>query len=167
MKRIFLIIISFIIAISSISCMFVKYNFTYEYEDLRNNLVRAELIYLDEELDVFILHSPASINEFDHTVIRAFSEDEFDDLIKSIVDLPFRYAHLYIITGGSVVYSIDGYVIALYYGRDTRILIGRNAEHRQNTTHRLNQVQTGRYVNDNIWNNFIDNVLAYNSDPTH
>ena len=167
MKRIFTIAIAFTIFIVSTGCMNVKYNFAYEYEDLRDNLKRAELIYLDNELYVFEIHWPSNIENFDHTVVGVFAEEDFDDLIKSIVDLPFRYEFLYIIASVSAIYSIDEYVIALYYEDDSRILIGKTAEHRKDTARWLGQNQTGRYVKDKVWSDFIDYTLAYNFDPTY
>jgi len=65
------------------------------------------------------------------------------------------------------MYSIDGYVIALYYEDDARILIGKTAEHRKDTTRWLGQNQTGRYVKDNVWDSFIDNALSYDLDPSY
>jgi hypothetical protein len=160
MKNIFIIVVALIIMVFSTGCMTVKYNFAYEYEDLRNGLVRAELIHLNESLVVWVIHDPERIDDFEYTMVGSFSENDFDDLIQSIVDLPFRYRFVYIIASLSAIYSIDGYVIALYYENDARILIGKTAEHRQNTTSWLGQVQTGRYVKDGVWNDFINNLLS-------
>jgi len=160
MKKTFIVIITLIAMLFSTGCMTVKYNFSYEYEDLRNNLVRAELIHLNEELYVWVVHSPERIEDFDYTLVGSFSENDFNDLVNSIVDLPFRYDVWYFIGSVSAIYSIDGYVIALYYENDSRILIGKTAEHRKSTTFWLGQNQTGRYVKDNVWNDFIAGILS-------
>jgi len=165
MKKIFILIIALSIIVCSTGCMTVRYNFAYEYEDLRDNLVRAELIYIDGRLTVFVGHGPERIEEFDHIVVGVFSEDDFDDLIESIVDLPFRYTFWYFIASQQAIYHIDGYAIALYYENDARILIGETAEHRKNTTRWLSQVQTGRYLRDGVWNGYINNVLSSYFDP--
>jgi len=165
MKKLFVTVFALIILIVSTGCMNVKYNFAYDYRDLRGDLVRAELIYLNEELNVFFIHSPSYIEDFDHKLVGVFSEEDFDDLIKSIVNLPFRYENWYILASVSTSYSIDGYVIALYYKNDSRILIGKTAEHRTGTTRWLGQNQTGRYVKDNVWSDFINSALPDNFDP--
>jgi len=162
MKKILIIISFFAVMIFSIGCMNVRYNFAYEYDDLRKNLTRAELIYIDDELYVFSGHWPTNIDGFDHTLIGVFSEDDFDDLIKSIVNLPFRYNVWYFFASQQALYSIDGYVIALYYENNSRILIGKTAEHRKNTDFWLGQNLVGRFVKDDIWNRFIDYYLINN-----
>ena len=133
--------------------------FAYEYEDLRNNLIAAELIYLHDELCVFLIHWPEKIEEFEYTLVRTFSEDEFSDLIRSISRLSFSYTVYYLPISISAIYHIEGYVIALYYADDSRILIGQNAEHRHNTEYWIGQNQTGRYNHDRVWNNFIRPLL--------
>jgi len=133
--------------------------FAYEYEDLRNNLISAELIYLHEELCVFLIHWPERVEEFEYTLVRTFSEDEISDLIKSISRLSFSYTVYYIPVSISAIYYIEGYVIALYYADDSRILIGQDAEHRHNTEYWIGQARTGRYIHDRVWNNFIRPLL--------
>ena len=167
MKKTLIFINALIVIMFSAGCMNVKYNFAYKYEDLRNDLVRAELIYIEKQLQVFSAHWPSNIEEFDHTLIGVFSEDDFDDLTKSIVDLPFRYEVWYFLASQQASYYIDGYAIALYYANDSRILIGKTAEHRKNTTRWLAQDQVGRYVKDDIWNDFIDSVSTYNFAPDY
>ncbi|MDR2598894.1 MAG: hypothetical protein LBC73_01295 [Oscillospiraceae bacterium] len=157
MKILKIFILLIFIIILTTGC--VSHKFAYEYDDLRHNLVAAELVYLENELTVFHTHWMEDIDEFEHTLIGTFAEEDFSRLIKSITKLPFRYLGIYLPVSVSQIMRIEGYVIVLYYADGSRILIAQNAEHRQNTEYYLGQSQTARKVTDEVWNDYINQML--------
>lgn len=161
MKKILIIVFAILLLLFSTGCMNVKYNFSYDYDSLRNNLVRAELIYFDEETTVFLIHGFEYVSESAYRVIEVFSEEDFDKLVDLIADIPFRYSVLYVVASVSAVYTIDGYAIALHYENNSRIIIGRTAEHRTRNMRSYGQAISGRYAVDRVWNGFINNVLLF------
>ncbi|MDR2589614.1 MAG: hypothetical protein LBC71_01305 [Oscillospiraceae bacterium] len=157
MKILKIFILLLLIIILTTGC--VSHKFAYEYDDLRHNLIAAELVYLENELMVFHIHWIVDIEDFEHTLIGTFAEEDFSRLIRSITKLPFRYLGIYLPVSVSQIMEIEGYVIALYYADGSRILIAQNAEHRQNTQYVYGQFRTARKVSDEVWNDYINQML--------
>jgi len=148
----FILVIPFVLT----SCVIAR-NFSYNYNDLSNDLVGAELIYIEETVIVFEIHWPVSIEGFEHNLIKTFSADELSGLIEAITDLRFGYEILIVPASVSTVIGMQGYCIALHYADGSYILIGQHADHRENRIG-LSQNRTGRSISDELWEDFISRL---------
>ena len=152
-KLLTVVIITILFLILS-SCLATR-NFSYMFDDLSNDLVGAEIIFIEEAVTVFHIHSPVQIENFEYVLIKIFSEDDLSDLILSITELNFSYSVLiFPPTAPSVELSIQGYCILLRYTDGSYTVIGQRSDYRYNRKS-LYQNMTGRYVSDEVWLNLM------------
>ena len=150
---IFCIIIISLIALS-LSCGLRHYSFFYDFDELMQNLTKAEIIYMENEVDFFIIHDYVDIEDTDYEIIKELTPDETERLLKALSDLEFTYSVLIIPASVSVSYSMQGYGIMLTYeqsdGSRPFIIIAQSGDYRYGMP-RFGQTLAGRYATNEVW----------------
>jgi len=133
-----------------------NFSFSYSYDDLRQNLIEVQIIYIEERAEVFAIHSHLDLTEecFDYELRRSFAGDEMSAIIKVLAGIEFTYSQLIVPMSVSSIFHIQGYVLKLRYADDSFIMVAQQADYRYGKS-RFSQIRTGRRVSDEIWLDFI------------
>ena len=66
MKRVLILVITLLLGVSILSGCLRSYSFFYHYDELMQGLVRAEIIYMEREVNFFLIHSYVDIEDTEY-----------------------------------------------------------------------------------------------------
>jgi len=139
-----------------------SYSLFYDYDDVRQSFVRAEIIYMEERVSFFVTHWYVDIEPTDYQVKRELSAEEADRLIRTLSNVEFTYTILWAPVSVSNEFSMQGYAIKLHYepnaelsyGENAFIILAQNGDYRY-AMPRFGQARAGRTATDEDWNALI------------
>jgi len=155
MKRVSIFIIVLLLSASTLSGCLRSYSFFYDYDELMQNLVRAEIIYMEEKVYFFERHWYVDIEDTHYEIRKELTYDEIDRLIRALSNVRFRYTILWVPASVSNSFYMQGYGIKLYYESNDYasrpfIILGQTGDYRYGLW-RLAQVRAGRRVTEEDW----------------
>ena len=154
MKRLFLFIIALFINVFIFSGCITTHSLFYDYDVLRQDIVKAEIIYMETEIIFFRIHWYVDVDDIEYEVKKVLSSEEIERLIKSLSEMEFKYRILWIPASVSNIFTMQGYGIKLHYGDNQFMIIAKTGDFRYGMP-RLPQVRAGRRASDEDWNAFI------------
>ena len=124
--------------------------FYYDYDELMDGLLGAEIIYLEEEVIFFEIHWYVDVTEDDYVVKRELTPEESERMVRALSRITFVYTDLFF--PGSAMYFMEGYAIKLTY-RSSYIIVAQTGDYRPGRGHmlRLPQRTAGRRATDEDW----------------
>jgi len=134
------------------------HTFSYDYDELMQNLTRAEVIYIEEKVDFFEVHWYVGFEKNDYEVVAELNLDDVHNLLTALVDVRFSYSRIWLPVSVSRIYSMQGYAIKLHYEDDQFIIVGQTGDYRQGLP-RFAQILAGRRAADEDWNNLFSDYL--------
>ncbi|MCL2663364.1 MAG: hypothetical protein FWE83_08590 [Oscillospiraceae bacterium] len=147
-----------VIALAISGCLSRQYTFFYDYDELMQGLIKAEIIYMENEVDFFIIHDYIDIEDTDYEIIKELTPDETERLLRALSNLEFTYTILFVPASVSAQYSMQGHGIMLTYeqsdGSNPFIIIAQSGDYRYGMP-RLGQTFAGRYATNEDWNALI------------
>jgi len=150
MKKIMIVITILLGVVTFSGC--TTHTFRYDYDELMEDLTRAEIIYMAEEVFFFEIHWYVGIDDSEYEVVRELTVDETHDLIRALSSVRFSYNQIWLPASISSIYSMQGYGIKLYYGENQFIIIAQTGDYGHGMR-KLAQVRAGRTVTDRDWDN--------------
>jgi len=162
MRRVLIFITILFLCAFVISGCITSHSFFYDYDELTKNLIKAEIIYMESEVNFFKIHWYADVEEIDYEYKKELTYDETRELIKALSNIEFKYKILWIPASVSNSFFMQGYGIKLYYepdleinyGSDRFIILAQTGDYGYGMR-RLAQVRAGRKSNDENWNALI------------
>ena len=156
------ICVAFLLGVVILSGCVRSYSLFYDYEDVRQSFVRAEIIYMEERVNFFTAHWYVDIEPTDYEVKRELSAEEADRLIRALSNVEFTYTILWAPVSVSNEFSMQGYAIKLHYepnaelsyGDNAFIILARTGDYRYEMP-RFGQVRAGRTATEEDWNALI------------
>jgi len=152
MKRMLIIITVLLGAFVLSGCS--SHSFFYDYDELMQELVRAEIIYMEDEVYFFEVHWYVDIESTDYEVKKELTSDEASELIRALSDVRFTYSRIWLPVSVSSEFSMQGYGVRLYYGNNQFIILAQTGDYRYGLP-RFAQARAGRRATDRDWNDFI------------
>ena len=151
-KIIILIIILFMGGTILTGC--VTRSFYYDFDELMEGLVKAEIIYMEESVTFFSVHSYIGVREDEYEVRKELTPEEGERLVRSLSRIRFTYSML--LLPHSTIHSMEGYAIKLTYG-SSYIIVAQTGDYRSafGRMSRLPQSSAGRRATDEDWNRLI------------
>lgn len=152
MKKILIMITILLGAFMLSGCS--SHSFFYDYDELMQGLISAEIIYIEDKIDFFEVHWYVDIQDTDYEVRKELTPDEADELIRTLSEMRFRYSRIWLPVSVSSVYAMQGYGIRLYYGDNQYIILAQTGDYRHGLP-RFGQMLAGRSASDSDWDDFI------------
>lgn len=162
MKKVSVLIIIILLISVALSGCLRSYSFFYDYDELRQNLLKAEIIYMEEDVFFFEIHWYVDIRDTDYEIRRELTDDETDRLIRALANMEFEFTILWVPASVSQIFSMQGYGIKLHYepcselsyGHNAFMIIAQTGDYRY-AMPRLGQARAGREATDEDWNALI------------
>ena len=162
MKKILILVKLLLICVFVLSSCVRSYSLFYDYDKLVLNLVRAEIIYMEDDLAFFVVHSYVDVEDIVYEFRKELSLDETRRLLIALSEIEFTYEILWAPVSVSNEFNMQGYAIKLYYtlecelsySREPFIIIARTGDYRYGKP-RLNQARAGRVSTYDEWNALI------------
>ena len=139
-----------------------SYSLFYDYDELIQNLTKAEIINMENEEVFFRVHSYVDVEDIDYEVIKELTYDDTDRLIRALSNIEFTYTILWIPLSVSQMFSMQGYGIKLSYessneisnAREPFIILAQTGDYRYGMLG-SGQARAGRSAADEDWNALI------------
>ena len=159
MKKVFMSITLLLFCTLILSGCLRSYSFFYDFDSLMENLSRAEIIHMENNVVFFEIHWYVDVERINYESVRELTHYETETLIRGLSNVEFTYTWLWVPASVSSIYRMQGYAIKLYYESDTAlsnerepfIIIARTGDYRYGMR-RLSQLRAGREATDIDWN---------------
>lgn len=142
----------------SLSGCTTLHSFYYDYDELNENLVKVEIVYMEESVDIFSIHSYLDIKDTDYKVIRELTYNETAALVQALTNIAFAYSRLrFPPVAPSSIAFIQGYAFKLHYETGISdesnpfIIVARTGDYRYGLL-RFHPVRIGRTATYEDWN---------------
>ena len=150
-KIVSLIIISLLGVLILSGCIITSHSFYYEYDELRRNLKKAEIIYMEDTVVFFEVHWYTDIDDEDYEIRKELNYEETNKLIKELSNIRFKYTRWWVLASVSNIHSMQGYGIKLSYENDAFMILAQTGDYRYRMP-RFRQARAGRVASDEDWN---------------
>jgi len=139
-----------------------SHSFFYDYDELTQNLIRAEIVYMESDVIFFDTHWYVDVVSTDYEIIKELTDEETAKLIYALSNMRFTYRTFLVPVSVSNVFRMQGYVIKLYYepnlelpyGGNPFILLAQTGDYRYGLS-RFGQARAGRVATNEDWNALI------------
>ena len=159
MKRALILITVLLFVVFTFSGCLRSYSLFYDYDELMQDLARAEIIYMESRVTFFAIHSYVDVEELEYEFRRELTCEETDRLIRALSTVEFTFSIFWAPVSVSNIWTMQGYAIKLYYesglglsdGREPFIILAQTGDYRYGMS-RFNQARAGRVASDEDWN---------------
>ena len=159
MKKSFKLITVFLLCTFFLTGCLRSYSLFYDSDELKQNLVRAEIIYMERSVDFFVIHWYVDVEEIEYEVVRELTSCEADRLLRGLSNIEFTFTVLWVPASVSNIFSMRGYAIKLTYepsqrlssGREPFIIVAQTGDYRYGMRG-FPQARIGRTASDEDWN---------------
>ena len=158
MKRVIILISVLLLVTFTFSGCLRSYSLFYDYDELMQDLIRAEIIYMEDAVDFFAIHSYVDVEELEYEFKRELTYEETDRLIRALTTVEFTYSIFWAPVPVSNIWMMQGYAIKLYYesdpglsdGYNPFIILAQTGDYRYGMS-RFSQARAGRVATDEGW----------------
>ena len=165
MKKLFVLIVLLIFSIFFLSGCIRRYSHFYDYDELMQNLVRAEIVYFENATTFFVVHGQIDIEDSSYEIVRELTHDEAGRLIRGLSNVEFTYYMLWAPVVPSALFYMRGYAIKLSYEpnyelsymREPFIIVAQTGDYSYGMR-RFWQPRAGRRATDEDWNALMSGV---------